>query len=74
MREKTALTEDQIYDRKIRINFSWVSILFEVAYTSAAFNTLLLQNEGFSSTEVGLILAVRDPSALAVISASFHVV
>ena len=45
MREKTALTEDQIYDRKIRINFSWVSILFEVAYTSAAFNTLLLQNE-----------------------------
>ena len=69
MREKTALTEDQIYDRKIRINFSWVSILFEVAYTSAAFNTLLLQNEGFSSTEVGLILAVF--SVIGIVSPPF---
>ena len=55
---KRELTEDQRYDRKIRVAFSWVSILFETAITTSAFNTLLLQKEGFSSTQVGVILAV----------------
>ena len=55
---KRELTEDQRYDRKIRVAFSWVTILFETAYTATAFNTLLLQKQGFSSTQVGVILAV----------------
>ena len=55
---KRELTEDQRYDRKIRVAFSWVTILFETAYTATAFNTLLLQEQGFSSTQVGVILAV----------------
>ena len=55
---KKELTENQRYDRKIRFAFSWVTILFETAYTATAFNTLLLQEQGFNSAEVGVILAV----------------
>ena len=40
------------------VSYTQLTILFETAYTATAFNTLLLQEQGFSSTQVGVILAV----------------
>ena len=64
--EQMTLAEEIQYRKKVQIGFSIVIGLFWIGMASSAYNVLLLDSEGFSSAEVGIIMAIY--SAIGIIA------